>query len=194
MESAKHADVSRIQSRKICSSGASTGKQLKISQRNIQRRVKQTPDLERTLSSLNHTIKVKRMVINKDLKQRTGHPHLGNLLLSWFREKRQNNSAIDRKTIHERALEFRDELGLTGFNAPQGWITRFLNRNNLSLRMTTSTRHELPEAAKELSLIFLHYLTGTIFFMQIWTRYRFGSTCHARGLTISEGLKVFISR
>ncbi len=52
-------------------------------------------------------------------------------VLKWFRIARKTSISISGQIIRDQALDFASKLGITGFNASEGWLTRFKERNNI---------------------------------------------------------------
>ena len=52
-------------------------------------------------------------------------------LVRWVTFARENKVPVTGPIIKEKALEFANEIGLEGFNASNGWLTRFKARQSL---------------------------------------------------------------
>ena len=57
-----------------------------------------------------------------------------------------------------KALAISKELGITGFKASRGWLTRFLNRNGLGFRRKTTVAQWLPGDYEEKVVNFHRYV------------------------------------
>lgn len=53
-------------------------------------------------------------------------------VLRWFFSARKSGVAISGPLITEKALEFANALNVSGFKGSQGWLTKFLKRNNIT--------------------------------------------------------------
>ncbi|CAF0829312.1 unnamed protein product [Brachionus calyciflorus] len=70
-------------------------------------------------------------------------------LMNWINQSRNNGACVSGKCIQLKALNLARQSGLEHFRASKGWLVRFLNRNNLVLRGTTSKGRSLPSNCVE---------------------------------------------
>ena len=71
--------------------------------------------------------------------------HMEDELAAWIRLERKRGNSVSRKNIKERAVKEARERGhgKEKFNAPDGWLTRFLHRYHFSLRTGTKKGRKL---------------------------------------------------
>jgi hypothetical protein len=55
-------------------------------------------------------------------------------MLGFFRESRANGECVSGVLLKAKALVIARDLNIQGFMASQGWLNRFLERNNLVRR------------------------------------------------------------
>lgn len=80
-------------------------------------------------------------------------------VLEWIREKRRLRQLVSRRLIILQAKKFANELPEgEAFSGSLGWLDKFLRRNNLSLRATTTTCQRPPVDSAEKIANFVHYV------------------------------------
>jgi len=91
------------------------------------------------------------------------HELLDEKLVKWIQERRSNNLRVSRKMIQKKAKTIFDETegkSCDSFSASEGWLSKFLERNNFSLRRRTTIAQKLPEDVEEKVVSFLIYVEG----------------------------------
>ena len=68
------------------------------------------------------------------LIRKSPHSDMEQHLVKWIRTVRENNVALDGPLVQEKAMEFASLMGLTDFQATQGWLARFKKRENLNFQ------------------------------------------------------------
>lgn len=98
---------------------------------------------------LNANFKRARSQVQRD---RIAHfPIMEESLKSWILEERAANRAVTGVQIKTRALvEFSKHYLDKTFAASDGWLQRFLMRNNFTYRRVTTTGRELPSNTNSL--------------------------------------------
>ena len=131
---------------------------LDIPRRNILRWRTQYQDLESAKSSRKVPIR-KRFRLSSNKKKRGKFTQIEYSLYEKICEHRANGLIVDTKWIRRTAKECASDLSISEdrFKVSNGWIQRFLNRFNLSLRTPTSVGQKDPDNAKELAFEFFHY-------------------------------------
>ena len=66
-------------------------------------------------------------------------------LVRWVTFARENKVPVTGPIIQEKALEFANEIGLEGFNASNGWLTRFKARHNLCGKVVSGEEGDVNE-------------------------------------------------
>ena len=67
-------------------------------------------------------------------------------VMEWFQARQEKNLRVTRKRISEEAKKIALELNPSStFTASDGWCTRFLARNNWSVRRRTNTSQRTPQ-------------------------------------------------
>ena len=70
--------------------------------------------------------------------------HLEDDLKNWVYEMRSVGRSISTVSIRLKAKTLAKELGIMNFSGGQSWCTRFMKRNNLSIRCKTTLAQRLP--------------------------------------------------
>ena len=84
-------------------------------------------------------------------------PQLELELKDWLTiERRENKRIISYNNLREKALQLSEQLGFT-FDASDGWITSFMNRNGFSCRKITSIGQEDNLSTSERKAIVTDY-------------------------------------
>ena len=88
------------------------------------------------------------------------HPELEQAVFDWFEARRQSGYNVSRLAIRFRALRLAKsgKFPAESFTASQGWCTRFMKRNQLSLRQRTKIAQKLPHELDEKVLSFQKYV------------------------------------
>ena len=73
-------------------------------------------------------------------------------LLIWFREIRAANLPIGGPVLKEKALQIAEKLGITIFNASDGWLTKFRTRHGIVLRSVIGKAEDLTTADTQFRL------------------------------------------
>ena len=77
-------------------------------------------------------------------------------------KRRENALGVSRALIRTEALRVANRLKIRGFIASEGWCTRFMRRNNYSLRGPTKIAQKLPK----------HYVNKIVEFQKFVIRHR----------------------
>ncbi|XP_023413203.1 zinc finger protein 263 isoform X7 [Loxodonta africana] len=72
-------------------------------------------------------------------------PELENDLKEWIISRREQNQAVSAVTIQIKAKLLADERGIPDFKAGFTWISKFMKRNGLSVRMKTTVGQKPPD-------------------------------------------------
>ena len=88
------------------------------------------------------------------------HPELEQAVFDWFEAQSQSGYNVSRLAIRFRALRLAKsgKFPAESFTASQGWCTRFMKRNQLSLRQRTKIAQKLPHELDEKVLSFQKYV------------------------------------
>ena len=79
---------------------------------------------------------MRRDVSNDSKKIRSGqHSNLETVLQLWFATARSQNAVITDAVLREKAKQFGNELGITGFQYSNGWLQRFKTRYGISSKV-----------------------------------------------------------
>ena len=70
-------------------------------------------------------------------RKRQKFSDVNELLLEWFKSARSKNIHISGPLMKEKALEIAAQIGISDFNASNGWLDRFRVRNNIVFRSTS---------------------------------------------------------
>ena len=70
-------------------------------------------------------------------------PAIDDAVSNYIDSRRQNGLGVSRALIRLEALKTAEKLNITPFKASDGWCTRFLRRNNYSLRRPTKIAQKL---------------------------------------------------
>lgn len=62
------------------------------------------------------------------------YPDLEECLMAWFTQCRQNNTPIAGPILKEKARLFATNLGITNFQASEGWLEKFKKRHDLTFK------------------------------------------------------------
>ncbi|KAE9548780.1 hypothetical protein FO519_008009 [Halicephalobus sp. NKZ332] len=73
------------------------------------------------------------------------YPELEKELKKWILEERAVKRSVSTVRIRTQAILMGKEKGYAGFTASPNWCYKFMKRNGLSVRATTSTGQHLPE-------------------------------------------------
>lgn len=65
-------------------------------------------------------------------------------IIEWIDESRVNGACLSGKCIKTKALDIANELSISNFKASNGWLGKFLKRNNFVLRRISSRGRALP--------------------------------------------------
>lgn len=132
----------------------------KIHRRNLERWRSQKDDLKRAVEVKKIEIR-KRSNLTRDKRRLAKYPQIEAIVYDRFRERRAQGLRVNGKWISDTAREEASKIGIdeTVFKASKGWISRFLNRYDLSLRALTTVGQNDPEDAKEQALHFFDYFS-----------------------------------
>ena len=83
--------------------------------------------------------------------------HLEDDLKNWVYEMRSVGRSISTVSIRLKAKTLAKELGIMNFSGGQSWCTRFMKRNNLSIRCKTTLAQRLPADFEEKASIFREF-------------------------------------
>ncbi|XP_049760720.1 general transcription factor II-I isoform X5 [Elephas maximus indicus] len=72
-------------------------------------------------------------------------PELENDLKEWIISRREQNQAVSTVAIQIKAKLLANERGIRDFKAGFAWISKFMKRNGLSMRMRTTVSPQLPD-------------------------------------------------
>ncbi|RWS00839.1 pogo transposable element with KRAB domain-like protein, partial [Dinothrombium tinctorium] len=102
----------------------------------------------------------RKRVVRKDKSRfRPQMPQLEKDLKEWIASQRQRGRAVGLNDIKTKALELYDiHKERSDFSASNGWLQKFLIRNDLSMRRATSIGQKIPENAPQLALSFIDYI------------------------------------
>ncbi|XP_049760718.1 general transcription factor II-I isoform X3 [Elephas maximus indicus] len=73
-------------------------------------------------------------------------PELENDLKEWIISRREQNQAVSTVAIQIKAKLLANERGIPDFKAGFAWISKFMKRNGLSVRMRTAVHPQVPDA------------------------------------------------
>ena len=76
-------------------------------------------------------------------------------LVTWLQGKRSLRLRVTRKMVCQEAIKLHRQQGNTVFVASRGWLTRFMERQKISLRRRTTVSQRLP---RDLAPKVVHYL------------------------------------
>jgi hypothetical protein len=62
------------------------------------------------------------------------YPDLEECLMAWFTQSRQNNIPISGPILKEKSKLFATNLGITNFQASEGWLEKFKKRHDLTFK------------------------------------------------------------
>lgn len=88
------------------------------------------------------------------------YPDLEKELVKYVEESRNKCCAVTHKMLMNKALEIAKSLNISelDFKASRGWVTRFMKRNNFSLRRRTSLCQRLPRDYTDKLISFQRYV------------------------------------
>lgn len=84
-------------------------------------------------------------------------PKLEDDLKHWVLEMRSLGRSISTVSMRLKANTLAKEMGIMNFIGTQSWCTRFMKRNNLSIRCKTTLAQRLPADFKEKASIFREF-------------------------------------
>jgi hypothetical protein len=82
-------------------------------------------------------------------RQKTPYSEVNDKVWDWFLEARKKNIPITGKLIQEKAIMLSVELGHNDFVASNGWLDRWLKRNNVKSACLSGDRAEVSEEVVE---------------------------------------------
>ncbi|XP_060875867.1 tigger transposable element-derived protein 6-like [Metopolophium dirhodum] len=62
------------------------------------------------------------------------YPDLEECLMAWFTQSRQNDIPISGPILKEKSKLFATNLGITNFQASEGWLEKFKKRHDLTFK------------------------------------------------------------
>uniref|UniRef100_A0A0K0FPY9 HTH CENPB-type domain-containing protein n=1 Tax=Strongyloides venezuelensis TaxID=75913 RepID=A0A0K0FPY9_STRVS len=71
-------------------------------------------------------------------------PEIEAKFVDWIMDCRQRGITVNTIKIRFQARKLATEQQIYGFKAERSWVNRFIKRNSLSVRATTSTGQKLP--------------------------------------------------
>ena len=95
-------------------------------------------------------------------RRRAQWPELDVQVCAYVDKRRENALGVSRALIRTEDLRVVNRLKITGFIASEGWCTRFMRRNNYSLRGPTKIAQKLPK----------HYVNKIVEFQRFVIRHR----------------------
>lgn len=89
-------------------------------------------------------------------------PGLEEDLISWIKSQRHLHIRVSRKMIQRQAKFLYDNMEEkeNEFNASEGWLSKFMERNNFGVRRRTTTIQKAPERTKERVINFLLFVNN----------------------------------
>ncbi|RWR99058.1 pogo transposable element with KRAB domain-like protein, partial [Dinothrombium tinctorium] len=136
-----------------------TSKQTKISRTCIIRWRDSKRNLLDMKKERNFNLERKRNVRSDQSCKRPKHPILEKQLKTWFEDQRRNGLSVGYNDLTSKAREiFQKTKERSEFKASNGWLERFLKRNNISMRQATSIGQKIPANASELARSFLKFI------------------------------------
>jgi len=84
-------------------------------------------------------------------------PELEDALKHWVLEMRSVGRSVSTVSIRLKAKTLAKELGIMNFSGAQSWCTRFMKRNNFSIRSKTTLAQRLPADFEEKAGIFREF-------------------------------------
>ena len=76
-------------------------------------------------------------------------PALETTLKDWVVSQRENSRAVTTAMIRLKAKKLAKQMNVTEFVGGQSWCSRFMRRNRLSVRSTTTVGQKLPNDWEE---------------------------------------------
>lgn len=80
-------------------------------------------------------------------RQKTAYTDLNDKLLDWFIKLRERNAPVSGPLLKEKALLLSMELGCDDVMASNGWLHKWLKRNNIKAACLSGDRAEVPQDA-----------------------------------------------
>ncbi|RWS23637.1 pogo transposable element with KRAB domain-like protein [Leptotrombidium deliense] len=136
-----------------------TAKQLKINESQLRRWRKLRSKFNTMKNGNEVTVRRRRLIRSDRNKFYPKLPETEKLLFEYIENRREKGLSVNQREIKFEAIKINDELQeRSAFSASNGWINRFLNRHDLTLRTATSIGQKIPVNAKELAVNFLEFI------------------------------------
>lgn len=128
-----------------------------IPRKNIQRWISQESALKTVRDDHDETVRLRRKIPRKRVPK---FQDIEKKLLERFYERRCSGLRVSADWLKKNSMDIALELNIQNFCASNGYISRFLSRNLITLRNGTSVGQKLPQDAKRLACNFIgHFET-----------------------------------